>query len=49
MIEDLHIKGMLANDTLARAISDVGFGMFRRRQIEYKALRHGTQLVIADC
>ena len=47
MIEDLHVKGMLANDKLARAISDVGFGMFRS-QIEYKAKRYGTRLVIAD-
>ena len=47
VIEDLHIKGMLANETLARAISDVGFWMFRS-QMEYKAKRYGTRLVIAD-
>lgn len=47
VIEDLHIKGMLANEKLARAISDVGFGMFRS-QIEYKAKRYGTRLVVAD-
>ena len=47
LIEDLHVKGMLANDKLARVISDVGFGMFRA-QIEYKAKRYGTHLVIAD-
>jgi len=47
VIEDLHVKGMLANDRLARAISDVGFGMFRS-QIEYKAKRYGTRLIIAD-
>lgn len=46
-IEDLHVQGMLANDRLARAISDVGFGMFHS-QIEYKAHRHGVGLVIAD-
>ncbi|WP_126448250.1 RNA-guided endonuclease InsQ/TnpB family protein [Sulfuricystis multivorans] len=46
-IEDLHVKGMLANDKLARAISDVGFGMFRS-QMEYKAKRYGTRLVVAD-
>lgn len=46
VIEDLHVKGMLANDKLARAISDVGFGMFRS-QMEYKAKRYGTRLVIA--
>jgi putative transposase len=38
---------MLANDKLAHAISDVGFGAIRR-QLEYKALRYGTQIVIAD-
>jgi putative transposase len=47
VIEDLNVKGMLVNDKLARAISDVGFGMFRS-QIEYKAKRFGTRLVIAD-
>jgi putative transposase len=47
VIEDLHVKGMLANDKLARAISDVGFGMFRS-QMEYKPKRYGIQLVIAD-
>ena len=47
VIEDLHVKGMLANDRLARAISDVGFGMFRL-QIEYKAKHYGARLVIAD-
>jgi hypothetical protein len=36
VIEDLHVKGMPANERLARSISDVGFGMFRS-QIEYKA------------
>lgn len=47
VIEDLHVKGMLANDRLARAISDAGFGLFRS-QMEYKAKRFGTRLVIAD-
>jgi len=47
VIEDLNVKGMLANKRLARAISDVGFGMFRS-QIEYKARRYRTRLVIAD-
>lgn len=32
---------------MVTAISDVGFGMFRS-QIEYKAKRYGTGLVIAD-
>ena len=47
VIEDLHVKGMLANAKLARAISDVGFGLFRS-QIEYKAKRYGTRLIVAD-
>jgi len=41
------VKGMLANNKLARAISDVGLGIFRS-QLEYKAKRYGTQLIIAD-
>ncbi len=35
-LEDLNVKGMMANHCLARAISDVGFGELRR-QLEYKA------------
>jgi putative transposase len=47
VIEDVNVKGMLANEKLARAIADVGFGVFRS-QLEYKAKRYGTRLVIAD-
>ncbi|MDN5273369.1 transposase [Chloroflexus sp. MS-CIW-1] len=47
VIEDVNVKGMLANEKLARAISDVGFGMLRS-QLEYKAKRYGTRLGIAD-
>jgi len=39
VIEDLNVKGMLENEKLARAISDVGFGMLRS-QLEYKARRY---------
>jgi putative transposase len=46
-IEDLNVRGMLANARLARAISDVGFHEFRR-QLQYKAKRYGTELVLAD-
>jgi putative transposase len=47
VIEDLNVRGMLANARLARAISDVGFYEFRR-QLQYKAERYGTELVLAD-
>jgi putative transposase len=47
VIEDLNVKGMLQNEKLARAISDVGFGMLRS-PLEYKARRYGTHLTIAD-
>lgn len=47
VLEDLNVKGMLANERLARAISDVGFGMIRQ-QMEYKSKRYGTRLVLAD-
>jgi putative transposase len=47
VIEDLNVAGMLANERLARAISDVGFGLFRT-QLEYKARRYQSRLVVAD-
>ena len=46
VIEDLHVKGMLKNHSLARAISDVGWGEFRR-QLTYKAERYGRKLLLA--
>jgi IS605 OrfB family transposase len=46
-IEDLNVKGMLANARLSRAIADVGFYAFRR-QLLYKAPRYGTDIVLAD-
>jgi putative transposase len=46
-IEDLNVSGMLANACLSRAISDVGFYEIRR-QLLYKAARHGTLIVLAD-
>lgn len=46
-IEDLNVKGMLSNHKLARSLSDIGFGEFRR-QLEYKVKRYGVHLVIAD-
>ena len=47
VIENLNVKGMLANEKLARSVSDVGFGEIRR-QLEYKALRYRADLIIAD-
>jgi putative transposase len=47
VVEDLCVKGMLRNHKLARAISDVGFGEFRR-QMEYKSIIYNVKLVIAD-
>jgi len=46
-IEDLNVEGMLKNHCLAKSISDVAFGKFRR-QMEYKAQWYGSRIVIAD-
>ncbi|MEU1687842.1 RNA-guided endonuclease TnpB family protein [Micromonospora sp. NPDC005707] len=45
VIEDLAVKNMLRNRSLAKAISDCGWGEFRR-QLEYKAERAGRTLVV---
>jgi putative transposase len=47
VLEDLHVKGMVRNHRLARAISDMGFGMFRQ-MITYKAAATGVQVLTAD-
>jgi putative transposase len=44
-IEDLNVVGMVRNRSLARAISDCGWGEFRR-QLEYKCQRAGRRLVV---
>lgn len=46
VIEDLHVKGMAQNRKLARAISDMGLGMFRQ-MLTYKAAASGTQIIVA--
>ena len=45
-IEDLNVRGMLANHKLARKIADIGFHEFRR-QLGYKAKLYG-ELVTAS-
>jgi putative transposase len=47
VLEDLNVKGMVKNHSLAKAISDAAFGELRR-QTEYKAKWHGEKVVIAD-
>jgi putative transposase len=47
VIEDLNVSGMVRNRHLARAISDCGWGEFRR-QLAYKCERYGRRLVIID-
>jgi putative transposase len=45
VIEDLNVSGMVRNRHLARAISDCGWGEFRR-QLAYKCQRYGRELVV---
>ena len=46
-IEDLNVKGMMANHKLARAIMDLGFYEFKR-QLLYKAQMWSKMVIIAD-
>ena len=46
-IEDLKVKGMMANHKLGLAISDLGFYEFNR-QLEYKCKMYGASLVQVD-
>jgi len=46
-IEDLNVRGMMANRHLARSIADMSFHEFRR-QMEYKSERRGGIVVVAD-
>jgi putative transposase len=47
VIEDLNVSGMVRNRPLAKAISDCGWGEFRR-QLQYKAARAGRHLIVID-
>jgi putative transposase len=46
-IEDLNVRGMMANHCLALAVADIGAFEFRR-QLEYKAALSGARIVVAD-
>lgn len=46
-IEDLNVKGMVKNHRLARSVSDASFGEIRR-QLEYKAVLAGSEVVVVD-
>jgi len=46
-IEDLNVKGMMANARLARSIADMGFYELRR-QLDYKVAWRGGQVVVVD-
>ncbi|GAA3189414.1 RNA-guided endonuclease InsQ/TnpB family protein [Nonomuraea roseoviolacea] len=47
VIEDLAVANMVRNRTLAKAISDCGWGAFRR-MLGYKTARHGRRLIVVD-
>lgn len=46
-IEDLNVRGMVANHKLSSAIADMGFHEFRR-QLTYKAPMFGTRVELVD-
>jgi putative transposase len=47
IIEDLTVRNMLRNHTLARAISDASWSQLRR-QLEYKADWYGRSVIAID-
>jgi putative transposase len=47
VIEDLHVRGMIANHSLARAISDAAWAQLRGL-LEYKCAWYGRTLTVVD-
>ena len=47
VVEDLHVRGMLASRRLARHVADASFAEFRR-QVEYKTAWRGGTVIVAD-
>ena len=47
VMEDLNVKGMVRSRRLARAVSDMGLGEFRR-QLAYKVQSSVSEVVVAD-
>ena len=46
-LEDLNVAGMVKNRRLSKSIVDIGFAEIRR-QVEYKVVRRGGYVVLAD-
>ncbi len=47
VLEDLAVKNMVRNRSLAKAVSDCGWGTFRQ-MIEYKAAKAGRRVIVID-
>jgi putative transposase len=47
VVEDLHVKNMMANHRLAKSIGDAAMGELVH-QLEYKAAWYGSRLIVAD-